>query len=990
MFWTVVVALLVAYQAAAGRQTLSLDGEWSFSCSGTSFGQPFYCPRNSTITVPGAWEPQGFGIATDRMRAQVMTGDWAPNGSAGSVGVYSRLVSMPTCPEGHTTVLSADAGIHRHALFTVNGQMLGEHTGYLSPAEWELSASMARACSSACKVSITLDGGRPPASDPLMGSVDATPLWMWAGLNAHVQLQCRPPVHIDLGVGDTVPPRVSHPPVTYASEGNPIDIFVAVPIIGGEAVARIEIFDASQASVATGSSGRVKGNATVVATIPAVNLWSLESPALYTVVITLNPAATPATASRDTVLDKTTVRFGVRTISTSGYHFLLNGRRLFLRGYGDNAIYPLTVAPPRDRQAHVTRLGLPHSLGFNFVRHHSHVPPVEYFDAADELGMLVSPELACAYHQYYDAANVSGRRLYKISWQSYIASLRNHPSIFSWAMCNEYPDPGIAQAQDLYSTAKELDPERLVIDTDGVGCTTVALQEAGCPRPRGHLPTRPTLDFFSQQFDCWQMGAMGSVSLGHANKYHDICDNTTGVCRFKSPAPMKPVISHEAGNYNTFPRVMTLLEKFNTSGSIVKPWWLIPVRDRLELQGLLDEHEGWALASELLYTMAWKLDVEDQRRNEMLSGYEWWELHDYWMGSNGVVDTFLTVKPGIDISAFNGPSVLLQDGLLLSYSSGDHLNASISLSNFGHSHLPSSAELSWELRLDGKCIAADTPVVAASVAQGTIGLLATITVDSLPDLGTTASTALGVGGPQTLTLAVSLVGSGVSGVLASNNSWNVTLFPRWVSSATSGWTVIVPDPSLLPLCGFSNCKTAPSAAGNRSSVYLTAVLTDDLLGAARSGSAVVVLQTSENFPLPSARSTFKPAWWLGDLEDGNVGTFIYPPTTRILGEGITNGWALLSWFKMLNDAQTFLLDNFTAASSPIGDPTVLIRALDVLGNGPRSKALLIEQSIGHGVVIATGLNLMRESQCLDHACPEPEKAWTVDRLLRYGRSKLAL
>ena len=51
------------------------------------------------------------------------------------------------------------------------------------------------------------------------------------------------------------------------------------------------------------------------------------------------------------------------------------------------------------------------------------------FDAADEWGVMVSPELPCAYGGYFDAANATGNELYLASWASYIATLRNHPSM---------------------------------------------------------------------------------------------------------------------------------------------------------------------------------------------------------------------------------------------------------------------------------------------------------------------------------------------------------------------------------------------------------------------------------------------------------------------------------------------------------------------------------------------------------------------------------
>ena len=205
-------------------------------------------------------------------------------------------------------------------------------------------------------------------------------------------MECRPPVYIDGGVGSVIPPHVTHPPVTTASAGKPLEISVALDIAGGEATPTVEVFDwATNASVATGTgAAAVQGNATVTVTLPAVKLWSPEQRNLYVAVVSLSTGGS--------AVDAVTTRFGVRTITTDGgYQFLLNGQRVFLAGYGDDAIYPLTVSPPRTKEAYEPKVKLAHGLGFNFVRHHSGIGVgPEYFDAADEWGIMVSPELSCA------------------------------------------------------------------------------------------------------------------------------------------------------------------------------------------------------------------------------------------------------------------------------------------------------------------------------------------------------------------------------------------------------------------------------------------------------------------------------------------------------------------------------------------------------------------------------------------------------------------
>ena len=91
------------------------------------------------------------------------------------------------------------------------------------------------------EIEIALDGGRDPQVDPLMGAcdldTDGTGIGGWAGLNGHVAIECRPPVYLDGGVGNVVPPHVQHPPVTAASAGRPLELSVGFVVSGGSAPA---------------------------------------------------------------------------------------------------------------------------------------------------------------------------------------------------------------------------------------------------------------------------------------------------------------------------------------------------------------------------------------------------------------------------------------------------------------------------------------------------------------------------------------------------------------------------------------------------------------------------------------------------------------------------------------------------------------------------------------------------------------------------------
>ena len=84
-----------------------------------------------------------------------------------------------------------------------------------------------------------------------------------------------------------------------------------------------------------------------------------------------------------------------------------------------------------------------------------------------------------------------------------------------------------------------------------------------------------------------------------------------------------------------------------------------------------------------------------------------------------------------------------------------------------------------------------------------------------------------------------------------------------------------------------------------------------------------------------------------------------------------------SWYRLIEGAQTFLVEEF-AVTEPA---TVLMRAIDIVGLS-RSKALLFQMEYGQGHILGTGLHVYQ--QCTQASCPLPEKAWVLDRLLRYG------
>ena len=216
------------------------------------------------------------------------------------------------------------------------------------------------------------------------------------------------------------------------------------------------------------------------------------------------------------------------------------------------------------------------------------------------------------------------------------------------------------------------------------------------------------------------------------------------------------------------------------------------------------------------------------------------------------------------IKQFNARSIFLQDGLELSYASGDALSVDISLSNFGDGVLPAATQLTWSVLLEGKAIKTATAAVTQSVPQGSLGVVGTVTL-TLPDVGTTESIAFGAtNGAKTLTVTAQFAaGGGGSGFATAvpMNTWNATLFPKHVAGESKS-PVMATSATLKEHCGFSNCKLSDGEPSPDAppALYLTTTMTGALAASVeKAGSVVLLLQGTSSGFFQTAATRFKQA-----------------------------------------------------------------------------------------------------------------------------------
>ena len=195
--------------------------------------------------------------------------------------------------------------------------------------------------------------------------------------------------------------------------------------------------------------------------------WSPEAPNLYTAKVELVNAD-------GSVLQTRYERFGVRKLEVRGKDVFLNGKPFFFRGAGWHALDPIHGYFPADRENFLKRARQIRAAGFNFVRNHTAINMPEFFEACDEAGLMVQPELP-----YYADWSADGQRFDPCGdAKALYLHYRRHPSFAVYSFGNEGYF-GQYLSRRLYEEVKARDPDRLVNGQDCFIATGAPINEPG-------------------------------------------------------------------------------------------------------------------------------------------------------------------------------------------------------------------------------------------------------------------------------------------------------------------------------------------------------------------------------------------------------------------------------------------------------------------------------------------------------------------------------
>ena len=411
-----------------------------------------------------------------------------------------------------------------------------------------------------------------------------------------------------------------------------------------------------------------------------IRRWDPEDGALYDLTVSAEG------------LEPRAVRFGIRTFRAENGRFTLNGRRIFLRGEANCAVFPETGYCPMDAETWKKILEKYRAYGVNCMRFHSHCPPEAAFSAADELGMLMQPELS-----HWDPAHAfeteEARQYYQNELFRILGHLANHPSFVMLTFGNELQADasGHAFMDSLLQSARRYDPTRLYANGSNVHY--------------GEKGEDPQSDFYAaMRYRGLEMRATCDGMTGWLNHEHpNTCHDYSAAMEAVRGSSGQPVFSFEVGQYEILPD-FAQIEGYQ---GVVSPENLKHIQKKVSEKQSDRDWRRMVEASGESSLLCYRAEVEAALRTEGYSGISLLGLQDFpGQGTAlvGMMDAHLHSKP-YDFARPERFASFFRDELPLAllekytWTADETLTVPVRMANYGKRDLSGKAE--WTLQGDG-------------------------------------------------------------------------------------------------------------------------------------------------------------------------------------------------------------------------------------------------------------------------------------------------
>jgi len=876
----IVISILVICSASAfaGDNQVNLAGQWRFALDVNNVGVKekwFEKTLDDTIQLPGTTDENRKGKLNNAREVSHLSRVYTFSGSAW----YQQDINVLT--DWSNKCISLFLERTKNSRLWVDGNGLGTQNSLVTPHIYSLGPL------SPGRHQLTLrinNSEYPPIGDPHQIS-DQTQT-NWNGIIGKIGLIATDPVYID---DVQVYPDVA---------AKTIRVRVAVVNTTGLLANSTLTLNASKTN---GTQQEVKP---VSIPFPAgdkpsvveVNYplgdnsqcWDEFSPVLYRIAVFLD-----ASSAGKKYADSRDVTFGLREFKAKGTQFNINGKTTFLRGKHDACVFPLTGYPPMTVDGWLKVFNIAKSYGINHYRFHTWCPPEAAFEAADQLGIYMEPELPnwanFGEPNHDNFCLAEGERLLK--------TFGNHPSFVMLSLGNELDGKQELMAP-VVKHFRQLDSRHLYAQGTN---NWFGMVDAGD-------------DFWVSWQVRWQKirgsyaavdTPLGHIQIGPPGTEKDYTREIKGIT--------VPVISTEIGQYQIYPDYREIDEYTG----VVRARNFEVFRDRLKQNGMLDRGDDFFRASGALAVLCYREDIEAALRTPGFGGFQLLDLQDFpGQGTAlvGILDAFMDSKGLIEPAKwrqFCSETVPLIRMSKYSWTVGETFNAKIQVAHFGLSDINDAVGV-WTLQNAKGDTLASGRLPSQNISQGTLVSLGDINIPLK-----------GVASPAKLKLTLAIEGTKFT------NSYNIWVYPDKVD--TSAGNVIVSrkydDATREALSSGKNVLLIPEANDLKNS--LEGTFASDFWNYG------MFKKIAEERKMPLAPGT------LGILCDPNHPAFADFPTE------FHSNW---QWFNLLRNSRVMILDTMPAGYRPIVQVIDNLERAKKLGN-------VFEVKMGKGKLLVCSINL---------------------------------
>ncbi len=439
-------------QANCRRLVIDFTGFWDIKIDreekGFTAGWANGFAADAIVGVPGSWNEQ-----------------LAELGLMNYVGVmwYQKTVSLPPVLLEHRCAWLRFGSVDFNAVVWVNGEKAGEHHGGYMAFAFDVTALLRFDGENRIVVRVdnrldhtSIPQGISPENFAEFGNqrMESYPptgfdFFAYGGIHRPVQLLVLPQNHIqDLRV-------------TSRIDGTTGYVAFEAAVTNALPYARLEVTLYDDGRFIGQKSWKLNGSRSLSGELPVPNatFWAPETPQLYRL--------HAAIFDRDILIDEYTLPTGIREVRLEGDQLLLNGRPLFLKGFGKHEDFAV-LGKGLSHPVIVKDFQLMRWTGANSFRT-SHYPYAEeVMQMADRMGFLVIDEVP-AVSLNFRYVNEQTLENHKRALSELIDRDFNHPCVISWSIANEPGIWGEAEAvsekahrywREIYDHTKALDPSR--------------------------------------------------------------------------------------------------------------------------------------------------------------------------------------------------------------------------------------------------------------------------------------------------------------------------------------------------------------------------------------------------------------------------------------------------------------------------------------------------------------------------------------------------